>query len=204
MSRTAAQWDEAYAERAASGQTLWTAGPNDTVASVLGDLACGTALDVAAGEGRHALWLAERGWQVTAVDFSGVGLDLAARTAAARGLHLDTVRADVTDWAPDGAFDLVLCAYLHLPSALSHPLLERMGHWVAPGGRLVTLGHDRANLDQGVGGPQDPDVLWDAGLLGTVAAAAGLDVARLEPVHRPVEGADRPALDVLLVAVRSG
>jgi len=202
MSRTAEQWDAAYAERAASGQTLWTAGPNATVASALADRPPGTALDVAAGEGRHALWLAEQGWQVTAVDFSGIGLDRAADAAAERGLDLTTVRADVTGWEPDRPFDLVLCAFLHLPTPGT--LLERLGRWVAPGGWLVALGHDRANLDHGVGGPQDPDVLWDTDLLAAAAGGAGLDVVRVGQVRRPVDGEPRPALDVLLVAHRVG
>ena len=68
----------------------------------------------------------------------------------------------------------------------------------------MALGHDRANLDHGVGGPQDPDVLWDADLLAAAAAGAGLDVVRAEQVRRPVDGEPRPALDVLLVAHRVG
>jgi len=204
MSRTAEQWDAAYAEREADGQTLWTAGPNATVAAVLADRAPGSAVDVAAGEGRHALWLAEQGWQVTAVDFSAVGLDRAARTAAARGLDLTTACADVTTWQPDGPVDLVLCAYLHLPSVPTRRLLDRMGRWVAPGGWLVTLGHDRANLEQGVGGPQDDDVLWDEPGLRSAAEGAGLEVVRAEQVRRPVDGEPRPALDVLQIAQRAG
>ncbi|MGY2082912.1 class I SAM-dependent methyltransferase [Blastococcus sp. SYSU DS0539] len=66
----AEDWDRRYAE-----QAQWSTGPNDLVAELLANLRPGRAVDLAAGEGRHALWLADRGWQVTAVDFSGVGLD---------------------------------------------------------------------------------------------------------------------------------
>ena len=202
MSRTAEEWNDAYAERAASGATLWTAGPNHTVAEVLADVAPGTAVDVAAGEGRHAVWLADRGWQVTAVDFSEVGLARAERAAADAGTPLTTVCADVARWEPDQQVDLVLCAFLHLPSPTGLPMLRRLAGWVAPGGLLVLLGHDRDNLTDGTGGPQDDDVLWDRALLRTVAEDGGLDVVRSEQVRRPVDGAPRPAIDVLVVARR--
>ncbi len=202
VSRTAEEWDDAYAERAASGATLWTAGPNRTVAEVLTDVAPGTAVDVAAGEGRHAVWLADRGWQVSAVDFSAIGLARAERAAAEAGTSLTTVCADVARWEPDQQVDLVLCAFLHLPSTVGHPMLRRFTRWIAPGGLLVLLGHDRDNLSDGTGGPQDDDVLWDRELLRTVAEEGGLEVVRSEQVRRPVDGAPRPAIDVLLVARR--
>ena len=207
MSRNPQEWDDRYAAAAGeSGGTLWTTGPNASLAAVLEDALAGeppgSCVDVAAGEGRHAVWLAARGWQVWAVDFSRIGLERAEQAAAAAGATLTTVCADVTEWEPAEAVDLVLCTFLHLPSAVMRPLLVRLGLWVAPGGRLVLLGHDRANLDGGVGGPQDPDVLWDSDLLCTTAADAGLDLVRAEQVRRPVAGEPRPALDVLQVARR--
>jgi SAM-dependent methyltransferase len=207
MSRNPQEWDAKYAAAAGGpGSTLWTAGPNPGLAAVLeetlADEPAGSCIDVAAGEGRHAVWLAARGWRVWAVDFSRIGLERAEQAAAAAGVAVDTVCADVTEWEPAAPVDLVLCAYLHLPSAVIRPLLVRIGGWVAPGGRLVLLGHDLANLDGGVGGPQDPDVLWDSDLLRTAAADAGLDVLRSEQVRRVVAGEPRPALDVLQVARR--
>jgi SAM-dependent methyltransferase len=207
MSRTAQQWDERYAAAADEpGRTVWSAGPNPALAALLSDELAGTApgrcVDVAAGEGRHAIWLASLGWQVSAVDFSRVGLGRADRAATAAGVEVTTVCADVTTWEPDAHFDLVLCAYLHLPAATANPLLHRLATWVAPGGRLVLLGHDRDNLESGVGGPQDADVLWTAGQLGAAADAAGLTPTRSGQVRRPVTGADRPAIDVVLAARR--
>ena len=208
MSRNPQEWDDRYAAAAAAcGSTVWTPGPNLALAAAvekeLGEVAPGTCVDVAAGEGRHAVWLATRGWRVQAVDFSRVGLDRARAAAAAAGVDVETVCADVTGWDPAEPVDLVLCAYLHLPSVTTRPLLHRLGTWVAPSGWLVLLGHDAANLRHGTGGPQDADVLWDKGLLREAAAGADLDVLRADQVRREVEDAGRPAIDVLLVARRT-
>ena len=100
----AADWDARYA-----AQQQWSAEPNALVAELLADLPPGAAVDLAAGEGRHALWLAGRGWRVTAVDFSATGLDRGrSRPGADR---VTWVTADVLTWnAPPGSLDLVLVA----------------------------------------------------------------------------------------------
>ncbi|MGY1619383.1 class I SAM-dependent methyltransferase [Geodermatophilus sp. SYSU D00691] len=188
----AADWDQRYAER-----QQWSAGPNALVASLLGDLPPGVAVDLAAGEGRHALWLAARGWRVTAVDFSAVGLD---RGRAQPGSDRVTwVEDDVLAWtAPASSLDLVLVAYLHLPEPDTVAVLTRAIGWLRPGGRLLVLGHDVANLADGVGGPQEPAILHSVERLAPVAAL--LDVDRLEQVRRPTPEGD--ALDTLLWARR--
>ena len=84
-------------------ELVWTAEPNRFVVAELQDLAPGRALDVGAGEGRNAVWLASRGWQVTAVDFSAVGLDKGRRLAQDRGVAVDWVLADVRDYQPEPA-----------------------------------------------------------------------------------------------------
>ncbi|HEX7162746.1 MAG TPA: class I SAM-dependent methyltransferase [Trebonia sp.] len=92
--------------------------PNRFVEDELASLAPGRAVDLGSGEGRNAIWLAERGWRVTAVDFSAADLARAARLAAERGASVDWVQADLPTWEPaPGGYDLVLIAYLHLPSA---------------------------------------------------------------------------------------
>ncbi|MGY1808191.1 class I SAM-dependent methyltransferase [Blastococcus sp. SYSU D00669] len=188
----AAEWDQRYAER-----QQWSAGPNALVASLLEDLPPGDAVDLAAGEGRHALWLAARGWRVTAVDFSAVGLD---RGRAQPGSDRVTwVEDDVLAWtAPASSLDLVLVAYLHLPEPDTVAVLTRAVGWLRPGGRLLVLGHDVANLADGVGGPQEPAILHSVERLAPVAAL--LDVDRLEQVRRPTPEGD--ALDTLLWARR--
>src|SRR4051795_10402696 len=132
----AADWDQRYAE-----QRQWSAEPNALVAELLAGLPPGDAVDLAAGEGRHALWRAGRGWRVTAVDFSAVGL---ARGREQPGADRVTwVAGDVLAWsAPEESLDLVLVAYLHLPEDDVVALLIRAVGWLRPGGRLLVLGHD--------------------------------------------------------------
>ena len=143
----AEEWDERYAE-----QQQWSAGPNALIAELLADLPSGDAVDLAAGEGRHALWLAGLGWHVTAVDFSGVGLDRGR--AQPGGDRVTWVTADVTTWSAEPAsLDLVLVAYLHLPEADTVTLLSGAVGWLRPGGRLLVLGHDLENIDRRGGRP---------------------------------------------------
>lgn len=188
-------WDARYAEA-----QQWSDEPNAVAAGILADLPAGRALDLAAGEGRMALWLAARGWQVTALDFSAVGLERGRSRADALGLRVDWQVADATTAdLGDRRYDLVLVLYLHLPRSTLLPVLTRAAAAVAAGGRLLLLGHDRDNLVRGVGGPQDPDVLYDVDLL--AAAAEGLVTERLEQVERVVGGAT--AVDTLLLARRT-
>jgi ubiquinone/menaquinone biosynthesis C-methylase UbiE len=182
------EWDQRYAER-----QQWSVEPNALVAELLDGLPPGNALDLAAGEGRHALWLAGRGWRVTAVDFSDVGLD---RGRAQPGADRVTwVTADVLAWtAPDASLDLVLVAYLHLPESDLLGVLERAVGWLRPGGRLLVLGHDVENLERGVGGPQEPAILHSVERLAPVADLLVVD--RLEQVRRETPAGT--ALDTLL------
>jgi SAM-dependent methyltransferase len=184
----AEEWDERYAE-----QQQWSSEPNAQIAELLGGLPPGDAVDLAAGEGRHALWLAGLGWRVTAVDFSAVGLD---RGRAQPGADRVTwVTADVTSWSVEReSLDLVLVAYLHLPEAETTALFTRAVSWLRPGGRLLVLGHDVENLTAGVGGPQEPAILHSVDRLAPVAAL--LDVDRLEQVRRQTPAGT--ALDTLL------
>ena len=188
----AEHWDARYAE----STRLWSAAPNATVAELVTPLRPGRALDVGTGEGRHAVWLASRGWDVTAVDFSAVGVDKGRREADVRGIAVDWVVADAREWSPPegAAYDLVLVAYLHLEG----DVLSRTRGWLAPGGRLVVLGHARRNLTDGVGGPQDPRLLHTDEQLR--AAAEDLTVERLGEVLRPTP--DGEAIDIALVARR--
>jgi SAM-dependent methyltransferase len=201
----AAGWDERYA----ASELLWSVGPNRFVEEVAADLPPGRALDVAAGEGRNALWLVERGWKATAVDFSTVALErtrsLAATRLGERADRLDVVQADVLTYQPERqAFDLVLLVYLQVVADERRAALRLSASGVAPGGRLLVIGHDSSNLTHGVGGPQDPDVLYTPQDVVADLAGTGLSVERAETVRRPVETPDgvRDALDVLVLATR--
>jgi len=194
-----ADWDRRYR----GTELVWTAQPNRFVVEELQGLPPGRALDLGSGEGRNAVWLAERGWQVTAVDFSPVALDKARRLAQARGVTVDWVLADLRGYRPEpGAYHLVLVAYLHLSPLERVAVLAGAVGALAPGGTLLVIGHDLANLTQGVGGPQDPAVLYTPEAI--VAELDGLTVHRAERVRRPVDTAPEPgvAVDTLVRATR--
>ncbi len=196
------QWDERYS----GSEFEWTTRPNQFVAAELAGLPPGRALDLAAGEGRNAVWLAERGWRVTAVDFSRVGLEKGRKLAAARGVdpaHVDWVVADLRDYEPArDAFELALVAYFQVSPELLARVLARAAAALAPGGTLLVIGHDLTNLTEGVGGPQDPGVLYTPEAVS--AGLPGLRVLRAERVHRTVERDEGPgtAVDTLVRAVR--
>jgi SAM-dependent methyltransferase len=194
-----ADWDARYA----AADLVWSAEPNRFVEAETEELPPGRALELAAGEGRNAIWLAENGWTVTAVDFSRVALQKAAHLAAARGVALELSEADVTlDRPAHAAFDLVLVAYLQTPANDRAGWLGHAVHALAPGGTLLIIGHDRTNLARGYGGPQDAAVLTTPDELATDLAAAGLEIEKAELVERVVETPDgsRTAIDHLVRA----
>ena len=193
-------WNSRYAQK----ELLWTAEPNRRFAAEVGGLEPGRALDVACGEGRNAVWLAERGWQVTAVDFSDVALGKGARLAETRGVEVDWIVADVLEYEPDRrAFDLVAVLYLQLPHEQFVRALHHAADAVAHGGTLFVLGHDTTNLVDGYGGPKDAAVLFTPE--DVTGALDGLVVERAEKVERTVALADAEAtaVDALVRAVRA-
>lgn len=200
----ARMWDERYA----SAELVWSGGPNGWVEQVTADLPPGTALDLGAGEGRNALWLAERGWQVTAVDFSQVAVDRARRLADERlgnlSSRLTTVTADLTHYEAEPVHDLVLMVYIHLPAAARKHVLSTAARAVTPGGLLVVVAHHPDNLDGGIGGPQDPAVLYAAQDVIDDISPARLTPVRLDRVLRTVETAtgESHAIDTLVVLKR--
>lgn len=184
----AQDWDARYASAG-----VWSREPNAWVERTLRHLEPGSAVDLGAGEGRNALWLAGLGWEVTAVDFSAVGLETGRGRAAELGLDVEWVVADATTWVSPSLVDLVVIAYLQLPADdLSRAIATAAGY-LAPGGTLALVGHDRSNT---VGGPQDPAVLHTVEELR--AAASGLSIVTCERVERPT--ANGTAIDTVLVA----
>ena len=192
-------WNRRYA----SAELVWTAQPNRFLVAEIAGLAPGHALDLACGEGRNAVWLAERGWKVTGVDFSDIGLAKAERLAAARGVEIEWILADVLEYEPPAAsFDLVALLYLQVRQEELRIVLARAADALAPGGTVFVVGHDLANLTEGYGGPSSPEVLYTA--QDVVAGLAGLAVEKAERVTRtvPVDGEDRVAIDALVRAVK--
>jgi 2-polyprenyl-3-methyl-5-hydroxy-6-metoxy-1,4-benzoquinol methylase len=194
-------WNDRYA----AAELVWTAEPNRTFAAEVAALGPGRALDLGAGEGRNAIWLAQQGWTVTAVDFSDVALAKARQLAEASDAEVDTLVADVTTFVPPaGTYDLVAVAYLHLPASERTQVHRRAAEALAPGGTLVVLGHDTTNLAEGHGGPQDAAVLFTPDDVVSDLEPTGLTIAKAERVHRTVAtpDGDRTAIDALVTARR--
>ncbi|MER7774008.1 class I SAM-dependent methyltransferase [Streptomyces sp. NPDC096191] len=174
-------WDGLYAARPAAND----ARPNHRLVEAVSEVPPGDALDLGCGNGGDALWLARRGWRVTAVDISAVATERLAAHARAQGLgHLVTAeRHDLRASFPEGRFDLVCAHYLHTPFDLDRAaLLRTAAHALRPGGRLLVVDH-------GSTAPwswnQDPDARYPSPR--EVAADIGLD-----PAAYPVERADSP------------
>ncbi|MDM4762119.1 class I SAM-dependent methyltransferase [Galbitalea sp. SE-J8] len=188
---TAAAWDARYRDARSAGGTIWSRSPNAWVEATLADLPPGRALDLGAGEGRNALWLAARGWRVTAVDYAEQGVATGRSRAESEGLELEWVVADLREWRTDARFDLVLLSFVHIGAEALATVVRAAP--LAPGGTLAIIGHDRTNT---VGGPPDRTILLDPDEL--TDAAAALEIVTVGRVERPTpEGV---ALDTVLVA----
>jgi len=197
-------WDERYAAK----ELVWSADPNALLAQEVDDLRPGKALDVACGEGRNGLWLAERGWTVTLLDFSAVAIDKARQIAEKRGLKVKALREDVAIYElPEAEYDLVAVLYLHTqPDERSRWLANVIGS-VKPGGTFLYIGHDPSNIEDGVGGPQDVQLLPGIAELSLALDGFRIDTAEVRP--RSVDSdpghgsaATGIALDTFIRAVR--
>lgn len=200
MDTAAAQ--QAWNERYATKEYVWNTEPNQFVRTHLSDLEPGTAIDLGAGEGRNAVWLATRGWTVTAVDFSSVGLEKAARLAGDEGVEVAFVVADATTYEASGPADLVIVSYLQLEEKQRRTVLEHAKRWLAPGGTIFVIAHDRSNVEGGYGGPSSPAVCYTVDE--AVEALDGLDIGTAMVAERVVDTDDgsQTALDTLVIATR--
>ena len=202
---------DAWNARYDTAELVWSGEPNLFLPPEVADLEPGRALDLASGEGRNAVWLATQGWQVTAVDFSSVGVEKGARLAAERGVDVEFVVGDATTWIPPGGgYDLVVVFYLQLPADQRRAAVATAVRALSPSGRFLLVSHDLHNLAEGYGGPQDAVVLTTSEAIVDDIAAACLEygvelvIERAEQVDRVVatsEG-ERIAIDTLVRAQR--
>jgi SAM-dependent methyltransferase len=195
------EWDERYG----GDELVWTSTPNQFLVAEVSGLPAGRAVDLACGEGRNSIWLAEQGWEVTGVDFSAVGLAKARRFAELRDVNVTWIESSVEDWVPppDG-FDLVAVLYLQLPQPARGAALAVAASAVAPGGVLLVVAHDQDNLTRGYGGPPNPEVLYQVSDVSSAGAVAGLTVERAEQTVRVVDTDEGPreAIDTVVRARR--
>jgi SAM-dependent methyltransferase len=138
-------WDDRYG----SADAVWSGNPNAQLVQHVAGLEPGTALDVGSGEGADAIWLATRGWQVTGLDISTVGLRRSAQLAEAAAVADRTrwQQADLLTWEPTDRFDLVSAHFIHPPtSAARRSLHSRLTRAVRPGGWLLIVGHHPVDM----------------------------------------------------------
>ena len=160
--------DEAFLdERYRSSSALWSGRPNPQLVTEAADLLPGAALDVGCGEGADAVWLAERGWRVTAVDLSTVALDRATAHALEVGVDVAQriywLHADLTEWVPEVAtYDLVSAQFMHLPKNPREALFRRLAASVSPGGTLLIVGHHPSDLQTSIARPPAPELFFTA------------------------------------------
>ncbi|MEU9608493.1 bifunctional NAD(P)/FAD-dependent oxidoreductase/class I SAM-dependent methyltransferase [Streptomyces sp. NPDC048057] len=188
-SGSVADWDHRY-----SGDPIWSGNPNGSLVAEVADLPVGRALDVGAGEGGDAIWLAEQGWEVTASDISSRALDRIRVEAERRDLTVTCELADANAWEPfaqeaaQGGFDLVSAAYASIPRTPdlrgAHNVLDA----VAPGGSLVILSHDLEAMrnPQHEHRPFDPDAyLHIDDFVTAIKATAGWTIQVDDKCPRP-------------------
>lgn len=174
-------WNERYSE---PGFAYGTA-PNEFLASVVDRIPKGKILSLAEGEGRNAVYLASRGYEVTGVDGSAVGLSKARELAIQRNVTLATIHADLGEFViTPGAWDGIVAIYCHLPSALRILLHQAAVRGLRPGGVFVLEAFSKEQLAYGTGGPQSLDMLMSLDEL--KRELAGLELIHAVQVERDV------------------
>lgn len=161
-------WSERYSQetwdaRYAGADRVWSGRPNPTLVEHVADLPPGDALDIGSGEGADSVWLAERGWRVTALDVSPVALGRVAAHAAEAGVgeRVTTLHHDLMDGSSvPGDHDLVTAHFMHVPRPVFADFHRRLGAAVRPGGALLVVGHHPDDVASGVRRPHGPDLLF--------------------------------------------
>jgi SAM-dependent methyltransferase len=150
-------WNHRYS----TDELVYGACPNDFLLQMADRLATGgSAIDLGAGEGRNALFLASRGLAVLAVDQSETGLAKARRRAEALGLPLRTQAADLQHFDADrGSVDVVTSLFVHLPQRLRETVHRRVASWLRPGGMFLLEAYAPDQIGRGTGGPDDVALL---------------------------------------------
>lgn len=173
MTFDAQWWEQHYQEQTSRGSA-----PSPHLVAELSGLPAGTALDAGCGTGGDAVWLAEQGWQVTAVDVSATAIEQAQRLATAQpgevAERITWLVADLLSWEPPGRYDLVVSQYVH-PGVPFADFVARLSQTVVAGGTLFVAGHDHADSHSAEHAPQDAAIAAEA-------VAAGLDRAEWEVV----------------------
>ncbi|WP_018175775.1 MULTISPECIES: cyclopropane-fatty-acyl-phospholipid synthase family protein [unclassified Thioalkalivibrio] len=149
-------WDERYAE----DDYVYGTEPNDFLRAAVANVPRGRALCLAEGEGRNAVFLAQQGFDVLAVDSSAVGLQKAQRLAEDRGVQIETLVADLADYAIDpDSWDLIVSIFCHLPPDVRRRLHAEVVAGLRPGGVFILEAYTPAQLEWGTGGPPTAELM---------------------------------------------
>lgn len=194
------RWAQALGEHA---DAVARRPPNAHLLALATDLRPGRALDAGAGHGAETLWLAARGWQVTAVDFSATALDHARSTASRLGgevaARVEWVQADLGSWAsPADRYDLVICLYVHVAGSVAD-MVTRLAAAVAPGGTLLLVGHRPVDPATGAPSPAAGQVQVSVETALAVLDPDGWEIVAAEDRPRQVAGT---GVDAVVCATR--
>lgn len=174
-------WDQRYS----SDDFVYGKEPNDFLASVIDRIPRGRVLCLAEGEGRNAVYLAQHGCRVLAVDGSAVGLEKAKKLAAEQGVQIDTVVADLAEFAiAPGSWDAIVSIFAHLPPALRRTVHRQVVAGLRPGGVLVLEAYTLAQLALKTGGPPTAELLMSLETLRQ--ELAGLDLQHAVELEREI------------------
>lgn len=184
-------WDERYRSQG----SVWSGNPNPQLVTEASELEPGLALDAGSGEGADAIWLAGRGWRVTAVDLSLVALDRGADRAGELGAgvaaRIEWLQRDLVTWTPEaGRYDLVSAQFLHLPQDTREPLFQRLAAAVAPGGSLLVVGHHPSDMQTTIARPRRAELFFTAEQVAALLEAEHWDVMLSESLARAATDPD--------------
>lgn len=181
-------WENRYRE----SEKIWSGAPNPQLVAEASGLQPGKALDAGCGEGADAIWLAERGWQVTAVDFAQAALDKGEVESGRLGLgeRISWVRQDLEDWQPPQDFDLVSAQFFHLEPSSRDAALRHLAASIVTGGTLLVVGHHRQDLKTHTGHERNAEVLFNPGDIEAVLDRDKWQIAVSEARERVVQDAE--------------
>jgi SAM-dependent methyltransferase len=184
MERRPNMWDERYS----NNEYVYGTNPNEFLVSVVGDIPTGRALSLGDGEGRNGVFLAEQGFDVTAVDMSSVGLEKAESLARLHGVKVNTIVADLNHYViEEGHWDLIVTIWLHVMPDLRQRIHSGIVDGLRPGGAVVLEAYTPKQLKYGTGGPPKRDMLFTPSMLREdFAVGAGLRIEVCQETEREV------------------
>jgi SAM-dependent methyltransferase len=194
-----ALWDTVYTER----ERLWSGNPNGALLAEIADLDPGRVLDVGCGEGADAVWLARRGWDVTAIEVSGVALERARRHARDAGVEIAWVHAGLIEAPlPPASFDLVSAQYPALPRTRDAAAERALLAAVAPGGVLLLVHHAGMENQEPRPGMDPADYVWPTMVAALLDADWSIEVDESRPRVAPGGGAGAHHVDDVVLRAR--